>query len=509
MTLKIDKTNRLQCQICGKICAKHCSVVTHLKRIHHIDDIKKYYDDRFKQKNEGFCKYCGKPVLFCTLKDGYRQFCDRTCFWRYTTHSDEVKAKREQTCLEKYGTKQYLSSKDRQEKSVNTLQKNYNVSNVFCLPEVKEKIRATKLANGTLHNSQQAEEKCKQVLEKYKELLKDSVEVLSYSNDAFTCKCKTCNKIFTTHYQNIYNRYNGNRIICTECNPLESGTSAPEQEIYQYIKSLFEGKNTEVINKCRSVLPNLELDIYIPEHKLAIEYDGLYWHNEVNLDNNDNYHVNKTNMCEKQDIQLIHIFEDEWLDKQDIVKSRLKGLLGLNNVIYARHCECREVSSKDAMKFLNENHLQGAIGSTYRYGLYYEDKLVSLMTFGKSRFNKNEFELLRFCNVLWTSVVGGASKLFKHFAVTHPEIKEVISYADRRWSRGNLYEKIGFVKESISKPSYFYIVNGRRENRVNYQKHILVTQGYDKNKSEHEIMKERGIYRIYDCGALKYRYTRV
>lgn len=497
---------KLKCKICGQQFEKYCSVTTHTKRKHNIDS-KTYYDTYFKADNEGFCKNCGIPVEYHDLQHGYREFCTRKCFWQYTTKQEATKEKRKQTCLEKYGTTQYMSTKDFKEKSAITNEKLYNSKNVFGSPEIIEKIKATKLANCSLHNEQQTIEKCKQVFEKYKELLKDFVEVLSYSNDVFTCKCKTCNKIFTTRYQNIYNRYNGNRIICTECNPLESGTSAPEQEIYHYIKSLFEGKNTEIINKCRSVLPNLELDIYIPEHKLAIEYNGLYWHNETNL--NNNYHVNKTNLCEEKDIQLIHVFEDEWRDKQDIVKSRLKGMLGLNNVIYARHCKCREVSSQDAIKFLNENHLQGAIGSTYRYGLYYEDKLVSLMTFGKSRFNKNEFELLRFCDVLWTSVVGGASKLFKHFAVAHSEIKEVTSYADRRWSRGNLYEKIGFVKESVSKPSYFYIVDGHRENRVNYQKHVLITQGYDKNKSEHEIMKERGIYRIYDCGTLKYRYTKV
>lgn len=211
MELKIDKTDRLRCQICGKVCAKHCSLVSHLKRTHQIEDVKKYYDEHFKQEGEGFCKQCGKPVPFYTLKDGYRQFCDRKCFWQYTTHSDEVKEKRKQTCLEKYGTTQYLASKDCKEKSSDTLQKNYNVTNVFCLPDVKEKIRATKLAKGILHNEKQVEEKSKQVFEKYKELLKDSVEVLSYSNDEFTCRCKKCNEIFKIHYQNVYNRYNGNR----------------------------------------------------------------------------------------------------------------------------------------------------------------------------------------------------------------------------------------------------------------------------------------------------------
>ena len=505
MELQIDRTNKLQCQKCGQLCAKHCSVIAHVKRRHGVES-KAYYDEFFKKDDEGICKYCGKPVPYRDLQNGYREFCDRTCFWRYTTQSDAVKAKREQTCLTKYGTKQYMATKDFKEKSAVTNEKLYNSKNVFSSPEVIAKIKATKLANGTLHNEQQAAEKLKQVFEKYKELLKDSVEVLSYSNDLFTCKCKTCNKIFTTHYQNIYNRHIGNRILCTYCNPISQGTSSAEQEILQYIKSLVEDKQRTVINRCRSILPDLELDIYIPDYNLAIEYDGLYWHSEEYKI--DTYHVNKTNLCEAKNIQLIHIFEDEWRDKQDIVKSRLSGLLNMNTVIYARDCECREVSSQDAMKFLNENHLQGAIGSMYRYGLYYNDKLVSLMTFGKSRFNETEFELLRFCNVLWTHIIGGASKLFTHFLRDHQEINEIISYADRRWSRGQVYEKLGFTKDSISKPSYYYVIDNCRENRIHYQKHILVEQGYDSTKSEHDIMLERGIYRIYDCGTLKYRYVR-
>ena len=130
------------------------------------------------------------------------------------------------------------------------------------------------------------------------------------------------------------------------------------------------------------------------------------------------------------------------------------------------------------------------------------------MTFGKSRFAKDEFELLRFCNRLYTNVVGGASRLLKHFLKEHPEIKSLTSYADRRWSKGNLYESIGFKKVHVTDPAYFYIVDRIRENRVKYQKHKLVANGFDVDKTEHEIMKERGYFRIYDCGTVKYQMTR-
>lgn len=174
--------------------------------------------------------------------------------------------------------------------------------------------------------------------------------------------------------------------------------------------------------------------------------------------------------------------------------------------IYARNCAVIQLEHKVADEFLIENHLQGACQSRYQYGLLYNDTLVSVMTFSKSRF-KNEFELTRFCNRLYTDVVGGASRLLKHFLKDHSEIKEIVSFADRRWSIGKLYEKLHFVKIDTTKPSYFYCIDGMLLNRMNFQKHKLVAEGYDSSKTEHQIMLDRKMYRIYDCGSLKFKYT--
>jgi hypothetical protein len=145
--------------------------------------------------------------------------------------------------------------------------------------------------------------------------------------------------------------------------------------------------------------------------------------------------------------------------------------------------------------------------SKWQYGLFYHDQLVAVMTFGKSRFGEG-IELLRFCNALNTNVVGGAGKLLARFRSDHPEIQKIVSYADRRWSAGNLYEKLGFELVQKTDPSYFYIVNHKRKSRLQFQKHKLVAEGADPNKSEHEIMKERKCPRIYDCGTLKYEWIR-
>ena len=159
--------------------------------------------------------------------------------------------------------------------------------------------------------------------------------------------------------------------------------------------------------------------------------------------------------------------------------------------------------------FLNNNHIQGFMGSKIKIGLFYNNELVSLMTFGNLRKSMGQkklegsYEMLRFCNKLNINVIGGASKLFKYFIRNYNPI-EVISYADRSWSKGNLYEKLGFSMEYKTKPNYYYIINGVREYRFNYRKDILVKQGFNENKTEHQIMLERKIYRIYNTGNYKF-----
>ncbi|MDE5889115.1 MAG: hypothetical protein K2H20_03750, partial [Bacilli bacterium] len=294
-----------------------------------------------------------------------------------------------------------------------------------------------------------------------------------------------------------YRFLNGNG--CPQC-AKEKRSSIYEDEIYNYLL-IYNN-----IDKCNRKLINpYELDLFIPDKQVAIEFDGLFWHNEYNQ-SDKNYHLTKTNLCKEKGIRLIHIFEDEWIYKQEIVKSRLKSILGIKErCIRASKCEIREVSSKESKAFLDENHLQGNVNSKFRYGLYYKDELVSLMTFGGLRKNLNSkaqegaFELLRFVNKLNTTVYGGASNLLKYF-IKKVNPKSIISYADKRWSDGNLYKKLGFTHTHDSKPNYFYVKHDKRLNRFNFRKDKLVSEGFDPNKSEHEIMLERGIYRIYDCG---------
>lgn len=287
---------------------------------------------------------------------------------------------------------------------------------------------------------------------------------------------------------------------CPKCS-LESSCSKPEDEIYNF---LVENGIDNIKKNDRKLLKNKELDIVITDKKIAIEYDGLYWHSDDKKPYN--YHLNKTNLCEEIGFRLIHIFEDEFVYHKDIVLSRLLNLLGkTKEKIYGRKCEIREVSYNDSKNFLIDNHIQGNCSSKYRYGLYYKNELVSLMTFGSTRINLNSkreegtFELLRFVNKKNSRVIGGASKLLKHF-INEIKPKKIISYSDNRWGEGNLYKKLNFTFIRKSKPNYFYVIKNKRVNRFSYRKDVLVKEGFDKNKTEKEIMKERGINRIYDCG---------
>lgn len=262
----------------------------------------------------------------------------------------------------------------------------------------------------------------------------------------------------------------------------------------------------------RKLISPLEIDIFLPDEKLAIEYNGLLYHSrgysissKINSPNfPKNYHLMKTDLCEEQGVQLFHIFEGESLD---IWLSMINSKIGLNEKLYARKCEVKEIKFKEASEFLEENHLQGACNSKINLGLFKDNELVSVMTFGKSRFNKQyDWELLRFCSKKNLNVVGGASKLLTYFRSKNAG--SIISYANRRWSNGSLYEKLGFTKKGKTSPNYWYFKENSGEllSRVKFQKHKLknILENFDENLSETQNMLNHGYRQIFDCGNLVY-----
>ena len=283
----------------------------------------------------------------------------------------------------------------------------------------------------------------------------------------------------------------------------------PTLEIKEFIRSFYDG---EIKLNVRNLIGSLEVDLYIPEYNFAIEYNGVYSHlyrpDEISFSKRKDatYHVTKTNLCEEKSIFLLQIFSSSWNDKKEIWKSVIKNKL--NNTqekIYARKCLIKEVSSYDKNIFLENNHLQGKEKSTFKYGLYHNDELVSLITFGKSRYNKNyDWELIRFCNKLNTNVVGGFSKLLNHFRKLHSG--SIISYADRTYSDGNLYEKNNFKLVKTNKPNYYYVKKNSEIliHRSNFVKSKILKVLNEPSWTEEQIMFELGYSKIFDCGTKAY-----
>lgn len=290
----------------------------------------------------------------------------------------------------------------------------------------------------------------------------------------------------------------------------EFSTSKREKELIQWIKKNYKGNN--IIEGDRNILAGQELDIYFPELNLAIEFNGTYYHSAEFKDKK--YHVKKTEECEKQGIQLLHIWDSDWIRKKNIIKSIILNKLNLTeNKIYARKTTVKEITRSISMNFLNENHLQGNTLAKIRLGLYdnNSNELISVMTFGKRRNylrqkgSLNDYELLRFANKINYSVIGGASKLFKYFVRTYKP-KSILSYANRDISNGNLYEKLGFNYISSTTPGYHWYKSKIKYNRYNFRKDKLVKEGFDPNKTEYEIMRERGFYKVWNSGNLKYEF---
>ena len=470
------------------------------------------------------CDFCGKEKEL-----------DYNSYWRNTKHltlpySCSEKCgleKRNKTNVEKYGAKNVFENTEIKEKIKQSYIENLGVDSPSKSVEVQNKIKNTNLERYGFTCSllnEDIKEKCEKLfLEKYgvknpfqnkksyQTKINNIIEkyrdkgLIDIRNKKYIVKCEKDHLIEIDKYI-FFNRIKLQTIICTKCNPIgDYHRSGLETEMSNFVSDNYISKIE--LNKKFSYQ---EIDIYLPDLKLGFEFNGLFWHNELGKENN--YHFNKTEFCEKQGIKLIHIFEDDWLYKKEIVKSRILNLLGkTSNKIYARKCEIKEINDNKLLRnFLDNNHLQGFVGSQIKLGLFFNDELVSLMTFGsKRKFMKqsndeNVYEMLRFCNKLNTSVIGGADKLFKYFINTYKP-KEVISYADRSWSQGELYKKLGFIFVGKTPPNYYYVVDRKRYHRFNFRKDKLIHEGFDPNKSEHDIMLERKIYRIYDSGSLKFK----
>ena len=371
----------------------------------------------------------------------------------------------------------------------------------------------------------------------YNKKLDRDIELLKEENFVI---CQLCNNkmkgISNTHLKNKHNisveeyklKFPNSKIVSestsnilselikeTNINFQPTWTSKGETEIKEFIEGLgfetYKGKN-------RKLLEGKEIDLIIPSVKIAIEYNGLYYHTE-NMGKNSVYHLNKTLACDQLGYKLIHIFEDEWVVNKELVKSKLKHILSVSDGIKigARKVVVNKISKEDKSYFLDVSHIQGNDKSDIFYGAYYNEILVGVMTFNSQRnMTKNiegEYELSRFSTRQGYVISGLASKILKQF-INDYSPSSIISFADRRWTtdgNNNMYTKLGFELTSILKPTYFYYSSKmnryKRYHKFSFGKNSLKKKyvGIDLNKSESELTKELGYSKVWDCGLFKYK----
>ena len=471
------------------------------------DEIKRRIAETNVKKYGNRCSLHGKEIEEKTKDSMLRMY-----GVEHALQSNDVMDRMKSGNLAKYGVENPAQLESVKRKARKTSIKRYGVENPAQCNEVKEKIRQTNMDRYGSENYMLSDEYRKKsftLLKKFSDYVSPMFEWTEWygwnAGKAYKWKCARCGKEFQSGIHCF--EINGVRMPrCLSCHPFlgnGNGSSIYEQELIEFVKSIYNGS---VVHGDRTQIRPLELDIYLPEKNVAIEFDGLYWHSEKN-GKDEYYHLMKTEKCLGKGIRLIHVFEDEWKEKREIVKDRIRSILGINQTrIFARKCIVRELDSKTANEFLDANHLQGCCNSSIRYGLFHNDELVSVMTFGKPRFNRNyDWELVRYASKIGCSVVGGASKLLASFRKGHSG--SIVSYADRRYSDGHLYERLGFVLEGASKPNYWYVKGTQKLNRYACQKHklpALLGDGYDEGLSECDNMVANGWSQVHDCGNFIY-----
>lgn len=448
------------------------------------------------------CLQCGTE--FTERKKHERTLCSDECRlkWNLIQENKDKRIKKSKTAIhDKYGVDSLFNSNEFQKKCRKNFKEKYGVSHPMHFPPFVKKLKTTFRENHLLN-----------LVPKLKNHNLDLLDDYINNKDGNTSrpynfKCLKCNNIFSSTLLG-----SGKIPICRECYPIIKNSKL--EEIFRnFINEL----GIKHLDNNRTLLNGKEIDLFLIDYNLGIELNGNYYHSEIYGEKDETYHFKKLLEATNAKIKLLQIFEDELLLKKQIVFSRIKNLLNVTeNKISARKCIIKEISKAESKIFLEKNHLQGDLVDKIRTGLFFNNELVSVMTFGMKRKSlgntsmNNEYELLRFASKLDTNVIGGFSRLLKYFIKAYQPFK-IITYADSRWSgiipEDTIYYKCGFKFIHQSDPNYWYVSTKdflHRFHRFTFRKDKLVKEGFSKDKTEWEIMQERGFDRIWDCGTMKF-----
>lgn len=500
---------------------------------------------KFYNIKEGFANWCsnkcsksfeGQQIIREKIKSTNIQKYGATC----ALHDSEGQYQKEiqERRLEKYGVRFSLQRPDVIQKIKDTVMKNHGVQHPWLSPTIRQNIINTNLrkygynytvevpqfkilkektniqrygfkyptqnSNIKLKTKQTIQDRYDRSYINQQHITKDVLEKLndaSWLVDQHINQKKTlmeigeslgvCAKTMT----NYFKKYN--------INVSRYNQSSGERSICEFLDS----KNIEYVVNDNNIIYPKELDIVIPKYKIAIEYCGLYWHSEQ-LGRTKYYHTHKLNQCKLQGYRLLTIFEDEWKEKHNIVKNTIAHLCEKNEQIttYARNTTIKKIDKKIRKDFLNQNHIQGDVGSTFQYGLY--DKSNNLVACIACTVTKTCVYIVRYATSC--CVPGGFSKLLKSIIRLEQINLPIVTFADMRISNGDLYHKTGFVIDKILEPDYCYSKNGlSRIHKFNFRhKHLHKhLKYYDPSISEMQNCDNNGILRIWDCGKIRFIYT--
>ena len=265
-----------------------------------------------------------------------------------------------------------------------------------------------------------------------------------------------------------------------------------QQDILSFIKQLFP--NFKQIGNTTIFQLSEHLFIHLISLKENIQNKQEYFYTEL------------TNRYTHSGKQLIHLWEDNWVSHQKIIKSRLASFAGVTTKIHGRKTKVTRIHQEEFYAFLNQNHLQGAVHAKYKFGLYEKDNLVAVAGFSHPRkisrdgYISRSSELIRFCNLTNHTVIGGMDKLLKHF-ITHFEIDDIMSYADRDWSNGKSYERLGFDFIEQTDPTVFWI---DVKTNTRYFEHSLSKENQLEGDELTAFLEQKKYLRIENSGNLKF-----
>jgi hypothetical protein len=478
---------------------------------------------------------CGNKCKFNSLNLGYRICCDlglkcissinakmtglkNHMMQHYgVANANDVPAiaeKRKQTMLERHGVEYAAQSATVQKKLSDSLQartdeqraqtrqkiratnmERYGVENATKLPEIQQKVKNTNIEKYGVEYPLQIESVRKSMITGSENMTDETLDILLNKEKlaaVITDKSRpaVC-ELLGVNARTLWNYAKKYQIQHLFVAPYRSSF---EQEINHFIRSNGHKPRSNV----RGLIGPLELDLYIPEFKLAIECNGLYWHSEISADRGESYHYDKFKLCKERGIKLITIFGDDWENKQSSIEFRLRYLLhATTGMIETKKCTIKMVDHIEAIDFTDMYHLQGAVQTPINIGLYYDNNLVSLMSFDLSSTNKKyQYELIRFCS---SSNIPGAELMLFNYFINKYDPKSIVSYSDNGWGYDDMYINLGFQYQSVT-IRYQYTDYKHRYNQQQLQKILLNEQVDCSDLSDWQIMQNLGYDRVWDCG---------